>query len=122
MAMGLARGRGGGEAVRTRDHLANTRTLLSWFRSGLAIVAVGFSITKLRLLNAGPAGSNPPSHLGIAVAAVGLLVIGVSLGRFLQQRRNIELADFRPQVALDALLLASVAVGGVIILVLALGK
>jgi uncharacterized membrane protein YidH (DUF202 family) len=83
---------------------------------------VGFSITKLRLLDAGSAGSNPPSHLGIAVAAVGLLVIGVSLGRFLQQRRNIELADFRPQVALDALFLASVAVGGMIILVLALGK
>jgi len=71
-----------------------------------------------------PAPQAPiPHHISAsAVAAVGLLVIGVSLGRFLQQRRNIELADFRSQVALDALFLASVAVGGVIILVLALGK
>jgi putative membrane protein len=120
--MELAGGRGGGEAVRTRDHLANTRTLLSWFRSGLAIVAVGFSITKLRVLEATPASSNPPTHLGTAVAAVGLLVIGASLARFLQQRRNIELADFRPQAAQDALLLAAVAVVGVIILLLASGR
>jgi len=83
---------------------------------------VGFSITKLRVLEATPASSNPPTHLGTAVAAVGLLVIGASLARFLQQRRNIELADFRPQAAQDALLLAAVAVVGVIILLLASGR
>ncbi|GAC1652893.1 MAG: hypothetical protein NVS9B1_01190 [Candidatus Dormibacteraceae bacterium] len=116
------RGRGGGELVRTRDHLANSRTLLSWFRSGLAIVAVGFSITKLQVLEARPISVRSPSHLGIAVAGIGLLVIGAALARFLQQRRNIELSEFRPQAALDALLVGSVAAAGVIILLLAAGR
>ena len=120
--MSEGRGRGGGELVRTRDHLANTRTLLSWFRAGLAIVAIGFSITKLHLLEGFRSGSPSVSRLGIAVATIGLVLIGVTLARFLQHRRNIERSEFRPQVAFDAALIAAAAVTGVLVLVVAIGR
>jgi len=45
-----ARGRGGGEAVRTRDHLANVRTLLAFVRTGLVLSGMGFAIVKLEAI------------------------------------------------------------------------
>lgn len=45
-----AAGRGGGEGVRTRDHLANTRTFLAWMRAVLALLTVGYVIDKFDLI------------------------------------------------------------------------
>lgn len=111
----MARGRGGGEAVRTRDHLANTRTLLAWFRSGLLLMAIGFAVTKLRVLE-GDGGHS--SMLGVVVVGFGVLVMGSSLGRFLHHRKDIEHSELRPRPALDALLLVTAAASGAAILYL----
>lgn len=108
-------GRGGGEAVRTRDHFANTRTLLSWFRSGLLLLAMGFAVTKFHAL---ASGSLVAARLGPAIAAMGLLVIAASLVRFLHHRRDIERSEFRPRTAFDVLLLASAAAAGAAVLYL----
>lgn len=113
--MAEERGRGGGEAVRTRDHFANTRTLLSWFRSGLLLLGVGFAVTKFNVL---ATGSFTASHLGPGVAAMGLVVMGASLARFLHQRQDIERSDLRPRTSLDLLLLGSVGAAGALILYL----
>ena len=111
----MARGRGGGEAVRIRDHLANTRTLLAWFRSGLLLAAIGFAVTKLHVVE-GVAGHS--SQLGVTVVGLGMLVMGSSLGRFLQHRNDIEHSELRPRPAFDALLLVAAAASGAAIIYL----
>ena len=113
--MAAERGRGGGEAVRTRDHLANSRTLLSWFRSGLLLLALGFAVTKFKIL---AAGLLTAGRVGPAVATTGLLVMAASLLRFLHHRRDIEDSELRPRPALDLLLLGLVAAVGVAVLYL----
>jgi uncharacterized membrane protein YidH (DUF202 family) len=42
--VGVGRGRGGGEGVRTRDHLANVRTLLAFLRTGMVLLGLGLVI------------------------------------------------------------------------------
>lgn len=109
------RGRGGGEAVRTRDHLANTRTLLSWFRSGLALLAMGFAVSRFNVL---ASRSFTASRLGPAVASMGLVVIGAALARYLHQRRDIERSELRQRTILDLLLIGSAAAAGVVVIYL----
>jgi uncharacterized membrane protein YidH (DUF202 family) len=43
-------GRGGGDGVRTRDHLANVRTLLAFLRTGLMLSGMGIVIDKLEAI------------------------------------------------------------------------
>ena len=113
--MAVVPGRGGGEAVRIRDHLANTRTLLSWFRTGVILLAMGFAVQKFDALASYRITASP---LGPVVAALGLLVMAASLGRFLHQRHQIEQSEFRPQTAFGVVLVASVGAIGVAVLYL----
>lgn len=53
----------------TRTHLANERTFAAWLRTGLAIAAAGFGVTKL-------APSNPESQNLAAITGGGLLIFG----------------------------------------------
>jgi putative membrane protein len=62
-----------------RTVLANERTLNSWLRTGLAIVAAGFTIGIL-LGREGPMG--PARAFGVALIAVGGLACVVGLVRY----------------------------------------
>jgi uncharacterized membrane protein YidH (DUF202 family) len=106
-----ARGRGGGEGVRTRDHLANTRTLLAFLRIGLVLGGIGLVMDKLEQLQ----GAHGHS-LGLPVAAAGWLVTAAAGGRFLLQRRAIEGGTRRSHVTWDLVLVAVVAAAGVVVL------
>jgi len=114
------RGRGGGEGVRTRDHLASARTLQAWFRASLTLLAAGFAVEKLRLvcvrLRHDPALA-ALAPLGRWVAAGGLLVSVAALADFLRRRRDIEGAVFRPRPAANLALVALVGVAGVTVMV-----
>jgi putative membrane protein len=102
-------GRGGGEGVRTRDHLANSRTFLAWMRLALTLVTAGFSVDKLGLLL--PEGRGQSASGGDLGAALGLVLAGgvlanLALTRFLLQRRVIEGPQLRTRVLLDVTLMA----------------
>jgi uncharacterized membrane protein YidH (DUF202 family) len=113
-------GRGGGEGVRTRDHLANTRTLLAWMRLALGLVAAGLSVDKLGLLHAlasgQPAGGDGGNR-GVALALVvaGGVLANLAFARFLLQRRLIEAPALRSRVLLDATLLGIAGVAGALV-------
>lgn len=113
-------GRGGGEGPRTRDHLANVRTLLAWVRVGLIAMAFGYTVDRLGALEVGrrAAATNPYRGYGIAAVGAGTLAVAAALARYLRQRVLIEGADLRTQAAADLALVALVGAGGVGLLVL----
>jgi uncharacterized membrane protein YidH (DUF202 family) len=112
-------GRGGGEGVRTRDHLANTRTFLAWMRLALGLVTAGLSVDKLGLLHPHAAGhpAGGGGHRGAALALVvaGGVLANLAFARLLLQRRAIERPALRSCVLLDATLLGIAGAAGALV-------
>jgi uncharacterized membrane protein YidH (DUF202 family) len=109
--LAVERGRGGGEGVRTRDHLANVRTLLAFVRAGLVLLALGALIDKLGLIE-GSTGA----AVGLPVAIAGWLVAAVAAVRFLLQRRVIEGRERRSLAGWDLAVVALTGAAGVAVL------
>lgn len=97
--------------MRTRDHLANTRTLVAWVRLALVLLGLGFVVTKLQIL----AGSGRAT-LGLGVAVSGVLVTAAAAARFLLQRREIEGPVFRSHHRGELVVAALAAAGGGLVL------
>ena len=115
------RGRGGGEGVRTRDHLANARTTLTWVRTGMILMGIGYTSDKLAELDAlhgVPGGLRTLGHpLGLVAVAAGVLFSALALHRFLRARARIESDTFVPRVGADLALIGALGVGGIVLLV-----
>jgi uncharacterized membrane protein YidH (DUF202 family) len=105
------RGRGGGEGVRTRDHLANVRTLLAFLRAGAVLMGLGLVIDKLGVLQ-----HSSGALIGLPVAVAGWLVTALALVRFLLQRRAIEGASQTSFAVWDLGVVAFTAAAGVVVL------
>jgi len=113
------RGRGGGEGVRTRDHLASVRTTLAWVRSGIVLVGIGYATDKLAVLAA--AGTSLRAYgrpLGLLLVVAGIVLTAAGLPRYLGARRRIESPHLESRPWADLVLLGALGVGGVGILVL----
>jgi uncharacterized membrane protein YidH (DUF202 family) len=112
--------------VRTRDHLANSRTFLAWMRLALTLVAAGLSVDKLGLLvglvPGHPAGGGGGGNRGAALALVlaGGVLANLAFARFLLQRRVIEGPALRSRVLLDAILQGIAGVAGALVAVMLL--
>ena len=104
-------GRGGGEGVRIRDHLANVRTLLAWLRAGLVLMAMGYVVARFQVI-----ASVGERVIGIAVSLSGWLVVAVAGARFLRHRSAIESANFSPAVGWDLVLTLLAGGSGIAIL------
>jgi uncharacterized membrane protein YidH (DUF202 family) len=105
-------GRGGGEGVRIRDHLANVRTLLAWTRLAAAILAVAYVIAKLDLMSR----IQGTRAIGVAGGAAAALVAAFAMSRYIGQRSAIEHEVFRPDPRRDIALIVLTAAGGVAVL------
>lgn len=113
-------GRGGGEGVRTRDHLANSRTFLSWMRMALTLVAVGFAVDKFGIIQVHSGGMPATIGHGDRTTAIVLVLAGGILAnlaflRYALQRRIIEGPMLHSRAPLDATLGGLAAVAGVLI-------
>lgn len=73
---------------RSRDHLANERTLLAWIRTGVTLIGLGFVVARFSYLlrtlaaeahNPAPAQSSGGTALGIAMVAAGAATILLAL-------------------------------------------
>lgn len=94
-----------------REHLANKRTMLAWARTGIAVIGLGFVVSRFGLLlrELRPAAPHPlPEGFSTAfgatlVAIGGLLVIIASLD-YIRTGRLIEQQAYRWSPALEIVL------------------
>jgi uncharacterized membrane protein YidH (DUF202 family) len=83
------------EDATRRTYLAQERTLLAWWRSGMAAIAVAVAVGRLvpDLLQVSP---EPFVALGIGFAALGIGFFAVGSVRDRAVRRDLERGGFRP--------------------------
>lgn len=101
----------------SRELLANERTLLSWLRTGINAIGfgilLGFADRVLAALSLQPAGMELRfggfSTLGIAVAAMGVLVQLAALARFVQFRYYIRRGMFTSSSSVYLLLVLALS-------------
>ena len=100
---------------RARTHLANERTFLAWFRTGITLVALGIAAAQFL---------GKPGDSAVVVRLLSTLVIGtgavmvvVGLVRYRQNRQEIDATNFQPAsrsivvAAALAVVAAGVAIG-----------
>jgi putative membrane protein len=86
------------------NHAANERTFLAWIRTGLAVAAFGFLLSRLNVF-LGATGETPPRipaeatsaivamagrHVGMALVAIGIAIMVRSGIGFERTRRAID--------------------------------
>jgi putative membrane protein len=111
-----------------RDHLANERTFLSWTRTGIAIVALGFVVAKsgvlLREVSSGRVHAET-SHAGAVVGVIlvfaGMLIAALGAIRFWQIRRDIDRGVVRFSPTLDIILAIVVTVSSILLALYLIG-
>ena len=100
---------------RARTHLANERTFLAWFRTGITLVALGLAAAQF-LGGERPEDEGTVRLLATLVVGAGAITILTGFNRYRASRQRIEDAEFEPaglSVAIStaiALLIALVAV------------
>ena len=91
--------------------MANTRTLLAWLRTAVALIGLGFVVARfglfLRALDAQTRTASGTSALsgviGVGLVLTGALVVALSLRRFRQVERGIEAGQFALDVSVELL-------------------
>ena len=80
---------------RARTHLANERTFLAWFRTGIAMIALG--IAAAQFLSHDAFGGVPVVRVLASLLVVGGTgLVGVGAWRYLTGRERIDAAVYRP--------------------------
>ncbi len=109
---------------RVTDHLANERTFLAWIRTGLATITFGFVVERFGLVvrELDPRTRSlfvlsfyASSLIGVALTALGVIILMFALINFLHNRRSIDREQFRSSArfAIVLTILASV-IGGLL--------
>jgi putative membrane protein len=118
-------------ADRTRDHLANERTFLSWTRTALALLGFGFVLARMglflrQLAAAAPQlpGSPHPPHggdfmaVGMVVVVLGTTVAAWAGWHYRRTRQAIDAGQYEPAGASVLALVAVIVIGGLVIIAL----
>jgi putative membrane protein len=101
---------------RARTHLANERTFLAWFRTGLTLIA--FGLIGGQFLSLEVAGGLVRILSTVAVGT-GVFLVLVGAQRYRRSRELIDAASFRPAgVSIYVATGAAVVAGGLAILFL----
>ncbi len=98
---------------RARTHLANERTFLAWFRTGLTLIAL--AIAAAQFLSRDVVRGVPVVRLLSSVLAItGMLLVLVGARRYLDGRAHIDHATFRPAYASIMVTAAAALVTGLL--------
>ena len=93
--------------LHVREHLANERTLLSWIRTSVGIMAFGFVVVKFSLflrqfslilqkdINI-PQQHGFSSVIGILLVVVGAIILFLSFLKYKQTEKQLENDSFKP--------------------------
>ena len=80
---------------RARTHLANERTFLAWFRTGLTLVALGVAAAQLLSVTT-PPGVEPVPWFSSLVILIGIVLVAVGLWRYVRGSVRIKEERFQP--------------------------
>jgi putative membrane protein len=99
------------EESRARTHLANERTFLAWFRTGITLIALGLAAAQFLTLES--SGGFPIVHvLASILVLTGIALALTGAARYLAGRQHIEAMDFQPAYrSILATTVAAVIVG-----------
>ena len=78
---------------RARTHLANERTFLAWFRTGVTLIALGVAAGPLLI---GASGFGLSRLLSLSVVAAGIALLISGRARYSVSRGRIDAGTFRP--------------------------
>ena len=90
-----APGPSGGD-TEVREHLANERTLLSWVRTGVALISIGLVVERTGTLMG--ASTSASELFGLALTVLGVVTLVMGTSQFLHNRRRISAGDFVPSL------------------------
>ena len=95
-----------------RDHLANERTLLSWIRTAVTIIGLGFLLDRLAVQSSADAIAS--------VAGIGLVLFGAVVAlaggySYYGTRRLLGPGPYRSNAALHLGMVAAVVIGAALI-------
>jgi putative membrane protein len=80
---------------RARTHLANERTFLAWFRTGLTLLALGLAAGQF--LSRDVASGFPLVRaIATVLVATGMFLVSVGVVRYVRGRARIDTAEFHP--------------------------
>ena len=118
---------------RSVQYLANERTFLAWLRTSIALIGLGFVVSRfglfLRELGIAVKGSNsilglssssihyPSSLLGISMVVLGAILIVYALKNYLQTDKSIEKGTYIPKHSAMYAATISLVVFSIIIIV-----
>ncbi len=77
---------------RARTHLANERTFLAWFRTGVTLIALGLAAGQFLARDVAP-GVPLVRVLSTILAATGVALVLVGARRYTNGRRRIDAAE-----------------------------
>jgi putative membrane protein len=80
---------------RARTHLANERTFLAWFRTGLTLIALGLAAGQF-LARDVASGFPLVRTLATVMVLTGMFFVAVGVVRYVRGRARIDHADFHP--------------------------
>jgi len=87
-----------GISKKVSDHLANERTFLAWIRTGLATIAFGFVVERLKG-NTSVIPYHLSSFFGVCLTVLGVIMMIVALLEFLNNRLSIDAERFHPSAS-----------------------
>ena len=96
-------------SARATTHLANERTFLAWFRTGLTLIALGLAIAQF-LTPSETGGVSIRAGLAALTELTGGALVLMGTYRYLRNRARIDADEFRPAGA-SVLWAASAALG-----------
>lgn len=107
-----------------RDHLANERTFLSWIRTAVTIIGLGFVVAKFGILIREVGGAHVHTLTARAGAVVGVLLVisgmsmaGLATVKFLSIRNDIDRNIVRFSPVLDVVIAVIIGATSIVLAV-----
>ncbi len=120
------------EASRTQQHLANQRTFLAWLRTSVALIGLGFVVSRFGIFlrtiliehsfsastfNHYPVQYSLSSVVGTSMVVLGIVFTGLALKNYLNTHRSIIKGVYLPThvyiylISISLIILGAIVVG-----------